>query len=153
MSEDPIGFAGGDVNLHRYVDNSSTNRVDPDGLGNLCGIDSYSSCPEKLVAPISAYGSLDAAENRIDRWLKEYNTPSMRAATPSEIARKHKLERVKERLESFWDPHVRHLYIQFRFGDLGMGYFGPNGLAWDALDTIDRNNARPLIIRTRSRSR
>ena len=32
LSEDPIGFAAGDVNLHRYVGNSVNNLVDLDGL-------------------------------------------------------------------------------------------------------------------------
>ena len=32
LSQDPIGFAGGDANLYRYVGNSPTNWVDPNGL-------------------------------------------------------------------------------------------------------------------------
>jgi hypothetical protein len=32
LSEDPIGFGGGDANLYRYVGNASTGYVDPDGL-------------------------------------------------------------------------------------------------------------------------
>ena len=32
LSEDPIGFAGGDANLYRYVGNSATNATDPSGL-------------------------------------------------------------------------------------------------------------------------
>ncbi len=32
ISEDPIGFGGGDANLYRYVGNESTGYVDPDGL-------------------------------------------------------------------------------------------------------------------------
>lgn len=32
ISEDPIGFAGGDVNLYAYVANNSVNRFDPFGL-------------------------------------------------------------------------------------------------------------------------
>ena len=32
LSEDPIGFAAGDANLARYVENSAANFVDPDGL-------------------------------------------------------------------------------------------------------------------------
>jgi RHS repeat-associated protein len=32
ISEDPIGFGGGDVNLSRYVSNSSSNFTDPTGL-------------------------------------------------------------------------------------------------------------------------
>jgi len=31
ISEDPIGFNGGDANLYRYVDNSPVNGTDPDG--------------------------------------------------------------------------------------------------------------------------
>jgi RHS repeat-associated protein len=32
LSEDPIGFEGGDANLYRYVGNSPTNWIDPSGL-------------------------------------------------------------------------------------------------------------------------
>jgi hypothetical protein len=32
ISEDPIGFKGGDPNLYRYVGNAPTNAVDPTGL-------------------------------------------------------------------------------------------------------------------------
>ncbi len=32
LSEDPIGFGGGDANLYRYVGNESTGYVDPSGL-------------------------------------------------------------------------------------------------------------------------
>jgi len=31
ISKDPIGFAGGDVNLYGYVQNNSVNRIDPSG--------------------------------------------------------------------------------------------------------------------------
>src|SRR5262249_37473306 len=32
ISEDPIGFSGGDSNLYRYVTNEPTNTTDPSGL-------------------------------------------------------------------------------------------------------------------------
>ena len=32
ISEDPLGFGGGDVNLFAYVQNNSVNRIDPSGL-------------------------------------------------------------------------------------------------------------------------
>ncbi len=35
MSDDPIGLAGGDFNLQRYVENNPTNHVDPSGLDKL----------------------------------------------------------------------------------------------------------------------
>jgi RHS repeat-associated protein len=35
LSEDPIGFAGGDVNLYGYVGNGPVNFVDPEGLGPI----------------------------------------------------------------------------------------------------------------------
>jgi uncharacterized protein RhaS with RHS repeats len=35
ISEDPIGFAGGDVNLYAYVGNSPTNAIDPNGTNPL----------------------------------------------------------------------------------------------------------------------
>ncbi len=39
VSEDPLGFAGGDANLYAYVSNSPTNFTDPSGLcGPACAI-------------------------------------------------------------------------------------------------------------------
>jgi uncharacterized protein RhaS with RHS repeats len=35
ISEDPIGFAGGDVNLYLYVSNNPVNFVDPFGLDSI----------------------------------------------------------------------------------------------------------------------
>src|SRR5207302_3532144 len=35
MSEDPIGFNGGDSNLYRYVHNAPTNSTDPSGLDEI----------------------------------------------------------------------------------------------------------------------
>jgi len=37
ISQDPIGFAGGDANLYRYVGNSPTNATDPSGLEEQIG--------------------------------------------------------------------------------------------------------------------
>jgi RHS repeat-associated protein len=38
ISEDPIGFAGGDVNVMAYVGNNPVNGIDPSGLCNLSGV-------------------------------------------------------------------------------------------------------------------
>ncbi|MFA6498365.1 MAG: RHS repeat-associated core domain-containing protein, partial [Desulfurivibrionaceae bacterium] len=37
ISKDPIGFAGGDVNLYRYVQNNPVNWIDPEGLSSSGG--------------------------------------------------------------------------------------------------------------------
>jgi len=37
VTRDPIGFAGGDVNLFAYVENSPVNLIDPDGLESAAG--------------------------------------------------------------------------------------------------------------------
>ena len=36
LTEDPIGFAAGDVNLYRYVGNNPLNFIDPSGLHQAC---------------------------------------------------------------------------------------------------------------------
>ena len=41
FSQDPIGFAGGDANLYRYVGNSPTNATDPSGLQEPFAGDDY----------------------------------------------------------------------------------------------------------------
>jgi RHS repeat-associated protein len=46
ISEDPIGFAGGDTNLYAYVQNNSVNRIDPWGEQDITvEIDSMSGLP------------------------------------------------------------------------------------------------------------
>ena len=54
MSEDTIGFAGGDANLYRYVGNSPTNFIDPDGeepLSSAIGLAGFLSV---LDGPVPA---------------------------------------------------------------------------------------------------
>ena len=53
---DPIGFAGGDVNLYRYVGNNSGNWVDPSGLYMM------RSTPEAALARAVMSGSLTEAQ-------------------------------------------------------------------------------------------
>ena len=48
ISPDPIGFAGGDVNLYSYVNNRPTMFIDPLGLKECCNQD-WSDCFAKCV--------------------------------------------------------------------------------------------------------
>lgn len=49
ISRDPIGFQGGDWNLHRYVRNAAIVQVDPSGLhvGAICGLSPCKGCSPK----------------------------------------------------------------------------------------------------------
>jgi RHS repeat-associated protein len=49
LSEDPLSFAAGDVNLSRYVSNSQTNFVDPSGLEAESSIGAVGSDPGILA--------------------------------------------------------------------------------------------------------
>lgn len=51
ISEDPIGFAGGDNNLYGFVGNNPVNRVDPSGLE---GVDPFKVRPELNTCTFTA---------------------------------------------------------------------------------------------------
>ncbi|MFG1499166.1 RHS repeat-associated core domain-containing protein [Halobacteriovorax sp. XZX-3] len=59
MQKDPIGFAGGDTNLYRYVNNDPVNFIDPKGENPLAiagalvgaGINVYQALQSKNVTP------------------------------------------------------------------------------------------------------
>ena len=53
ISKDPIGFAGGDVNLYRYVQNSPANWVDPSGLWTF-NLGAYGTAGAGAGAVVSA---------------------------------------------------------------------------------------------------
>jgi len=48
LTEDPIGFAGGDANLHGYVGNQPTLRVDPLGLKGSSNGQKTATCPQPV---------------------------------------------------------------------------------------------------------
>jgi len=59
VSNDPIGFNAGDVNLRRYVGNGPVGSVDPSGLENLVSywtqrIDSHNSTIEQLASRLDS---------------------------------------------------------------------------------------------------
>jgi RHS repeat-associated protein len=51
ISEDPIGFSGGDVNLYAYVGNSPLNATDPTGLCEW-NPTSWGSCPSSAAGAV-----------------------------------------------------------------------------------------------------
>ena len=63
ISEDPIGFAGGDVNLYAYVANNPATFIDPIGLDRDCcpdgrprdALNCYSRCVYTLVINPAGY--------------------------------------------------------------------------------------------------
>lgn len=63
ISKDPIGFAGGDVNLFRYVGNSMENWRDPDGLSPVGWIVTLTRAGMKRVKPL--YSKAEAVMSRM----------------------------------------------------------------------------------------
>ena len=81
-SQDPLGFAGGDVNLHRYAGNNSPNAADPLGL---CPQDEPPPTTKKkgepqgeraavaaLVRLAAGRGDPDGGANGMNKLLEEY---------------------------------------------------------------------------------
>jgi RHS repeat-associated protein len=65
LSQDPIGFAGGDSNLYRYVGDNTENGIDPVGL------DFISSLTRVRHLGFRAYGYTDARLKRLARYRRE----------------------------------------------------------------------------------
>jgi RHS repeat-associated protein len=63
ISEDPIGFGGGDSNLSRYVGNSPTNYIDPSGL---CRTPSGGNLPHGTIRGLAMTGVGDGDTRLIE---------------------------------------------------------------------------------------
>jgi RHS repeat-associated protein len=63
ISEDPIGFAASDANLYRYVANSTTNLVDPNGLQQRAGKEK--TAKERLIEKAEEHGVGDGVKKAI----------------------------------------------------------------------------------------
>jgi RHS repeat-associated protein len=82
ISEDPLGFAGGDVNLHAYVQNDPLNTIDPFGLTAMelaapialviSQLDSPAPGPADMIA-----GALIGAAWIYDTWPKDNSCGTM----------------------------------------------------------------------------
>ena len=66
ISEDPIGFAGGDANLYRYVGNQSTLLVDPSGLHDEWP-DVQGVPPQRNTDPELQLEEIEAAKERAQK--------------------------------------------------------------------------------------
>ena len=71
LSEDPIGFEGGDGNLYRYVGNRPTRFVDPNGLWEVKRLEKSraDAVPEEgdTIAKLATYVGLNGSE--WEKWL------------------------------------------------------------------------------------
>ena len=56
LQRDPIGFAGGDLNLYTYVENDPYNWTDPSGLSSTAGCASGPACKSQGRAVAGAVG-------------------------------------------------------------------------------------------------
>lgn len=83
LSEDPIGFAAGDANLHRYVGNGPVNFVDPTGNAAaaaaplLCGLGDAAAAIGSAAAGIgggAAIGLAAAGSYKFGEWGSQYTT-------------------------------------------------------------------------------
>ncbi|XZE45641.1 RHS repeat-associated core domain-containing protein [Pirellulaceae bacterium SH467] len=96
LSQDPIGFDGGDTNLYRYVGNGATNVIDPSGLQERSSWDIESELisiynqPVRSEADIAKFASLVTQllrqrELESIRQRERDNQTVMRSATSSEM--------------------------------------------------------------------
>jgi RHS repeat-associated protein len=76
LQVDPIGFAGGDANIYRFVGNSPTNLVDPSGLFSMGFADQAAALMQQAAAAgmQDAYNQSSAAAGH---WVMEYQQQMM----------------------------------------------------------------------------
>ncbi|MEJ5312501.1 MAG: RHS repeat-associated core domain-containing protein [Anaerolineae bacterium] len=75
LSEDPIGFAGGDGNLYRYVQNIAVLQRDPSGL---IGMPWDTDSPSRALWEAIRKGQWDIARDTLDDILKYVADPKVR---------------------------------------------------------------------------
>lgn len=86
VSEDPIGFSGGDANLYRYVGNQPTEFVDPNGLDPVPGGRGYGGSHDQVL-PIDPRIAIQHQQEQIEMALH----PSLPPGCPLTPAQKNAL--------------------------------------------------------------
>jgi RHS repeat-associated protein len=84
LSQDPIGFEGGDWNLFRYVKNVPTNLIDPAGLRDIVEDNAPQTSYEKIWEARQA----EALSYRLGQQTPYTIRPDSRVAHPSPFGRK-----------------------------------------------------------------
>jgi RHS repeat-associated protein len=117
MSEDPIGFNGGDVNLYRYVGNDVINMVDTEGLDTTSGSKSNVSTTSDKITGNSG-GSRHMVEVRTILWrfgifdfyYAGRGFPNEADKTAEEIAKRYVDD--KDYNQERYQNAIRHTYWQ-----------------------------------------
>ncbi|MEA1950665.1 MAG: RHS repeat-associated core domain-containing protein [Planctomycetota bacterium] len=114
LSEDPIGFAGGDENLYRYVANDPGNGIDPCGLWEWPWSDNASWNPDdtltmwwrgaaNMISSPSGdpgYMGIGSMGGQIKAWEREQRMEAMKAGDAAKLLAKVANTTNKQRLES-----------------------------------------------------
>lgn len=86
ISEDPLGFAGGDINLYAYVGNDSTNSIDPSGMSAWKKLYKVFTQSGELIAsirkPFNKEEKLDKIKDAIEEARKKGNNPGVVVQAP-----------------------------------------------------------------------
>jgi hypothetical protein len=83
MSEDPIGFAGGDSNLYRYAGNSPTNATDPSGQIAISG----GVAAALIIGTLLEGAGRSMLEHSVDQYDEMAALDSKALWTPDDVAR------------------------------------------------------------------
>jgi len=117
MSEDPIGFAGGDANLFRYAGNQPTFSRDPSGLAEVPEEPFPRVRPSEREKSASPHGP-NTVQGRIDRMLEDFlRVPVKKIRYPGQDV--YKLLGI-EKYSGFWSGIKTLDYLTLEDGCIGL---------------------------------